>query len=77
MYVRLETVALAVLLAVGVALPATAQSGGMAEAGSGYAGPPAPLPPAVLSRDAEGRATIRATRLPEGLVIDGVLDEAI
>ncbi len=38
-------------------------------------GPAAPLGADVFTRDAEGRLTIRATRLPEGLVIDGRLDE--
>jgi hypothetical protein len=38
-------------------------------------GPPAPVPPAVLSRDADGRTTIRAVRVVEALDIDGNLDE--
>ena len=33
--------------------------------------------PAVLSRDAEGRVTIRATRLEEPLVLDGRFDEEV
>ena len=37
--------------------------------------PPDPLP--VFSRDSEGRATVRAVRLTEPLVIDGSLDESI
>ena len=40
-------------------------------------GPPAPVAPAVVSRDAVGRVTVRATRLPEGLVVDGQLDDSI
>jgi hypothetical protein len=40
-------------------------------------GPPAPIPPAVMSRDANGRTTIRAIRLIEPLQVDGTLDEAI
>src|SRR5262245_53007371 len=39
------------------------------------AGPPAPLPPEVISRDAQGHATVRATRLTAPLKIDGHLDE--
>lgn len=39
------------------------------------AGPPAPLPPAVINRDAQGRATVRATRLTAPLKVDGHLDE--
>lgn len=38
-------------------------------------GPAPPTAPAVVSRDREGRVTLRAVRLPEGLVIDGRLDE--
>ena len=40
-------------------------------------GPPPPLPPATIARDAAGRATVRAVRLREGLTIDGVLDEPV
>ncbi len=38
-------------------------------------GPPAPLPPEVVARDAAGRATVRAVRLPAPVVLDGRLDE--
>ena len=40
-------------------------------------GPPPPVAPAVISRDATGRATIRAVRLTTPLRIDGALDEAL
>ena len=40
-------------------------------------GPPPPVAPAVINRDAEGRATIRATRLTEALTLDGQLDESV
>jgi hypothetical protein len=40
-------------------------------------GPPPPTPPAVISRDAERRATIRATRLTEEISLDGRLDEQV
>ena len=40
-------------------------------------GPPPPSPPAVVSRDNEGRATVRATRLTEPLVLDGRLAEDV
>src|SRR5215218_8112058 len=43
----------------------------------GYAGPPAPVAPAVVTRDAEGRAAVRAVRLTQPLRIDGQLDEAL
>ncbi len=40
-------------------------------------GPPAPVPPATITRDADGRATVRAVRLDNPLQLDGVLDEPI
>jgi hypothetical protein len=43
----------------------------------GYLGPPPPVPPGVVVRDGEGRATVRATRLREPLRLDGQLDEAL
>jgi hypothetical protein len=40
-------------------------------------GPPPPVAPQVVSRDAEGLATVRATRLPGPLRLDGQLDEPV
>ena len=40
-------------------------------------GPAPPIPPLVLSRDENGRATGRAVRLTSPLRIDGQLDEAV
>ena len=40
-------------------------------------GPPPPVPPAVLSRDARGRVTGRAVRVSEPLRVDGRLDEPV
>ena len=40
-------------------------------------GSPAPVPPEVITRDAAGRATVRAIRLSEPLRVDGKLDEAV
>ena len=40
-------------------------------------GPPAPVPPATITRDANGRATVRAIRIDAPLRLDGVLDEPI
>ncbi len=40
-------------------------------------GPPAPLPPEVMTRDEDGRTTVRAIPLAEGIRLDGVLDEAV
>ena len=40
-------------------------------------GPPPPVAPATLTRDAAGGATVRAVRLSEPLRLDGVLDEGV
>lgn len=40
-------------------------------------GAPAPVAPEVITRDAQGRATVRALRLTEPLRFDGVLDDPI
>ena len=40
-------------------------------------GSPAPVPPETITRDANGRATIRAIRLSEPLKVDGRLDEEV
>ena len=40
-------------------------------------GPPPPVPPAVIARDAAGRVTLRAVRITAPLRIDGRLDEAV
>jgi hypothetical protein len=60
--------------------PLTAQSAD----GDGSDGPPLlldgsppPVPPASITRDSLGRATVRAIRLSEPLRLDGVLDEAV
>ena len=42
-----------------------------------FDGPPVPVAPEVVSRDAAGRVTIRAVRLTEPLRLDGQLDEAV
>ena len=43
----------------------------------GYDGPPPPVPPEVITRDAAGRVTVRAVRIETPLRIDGRLDEAV
>ena len=40
-------------------------------------GPPAPVAPAVITRDAAQHATVRAIKLSAPLTLDGVLDEAV
>ena len=64
--------------------PASRAAGGAAAAPAGAAveaglidGPPAPEPPAVMTRDEDGRTTVRAIRLDEGIRLDGVLDEPV
>ena len=44
---------------------------------AGLQGPPPPVAPAVVSRDAQGRATVRATRVRAPLELDGRLDEPV
>jgi hypothetical protein len=39
--------------------------------------PPAPVAPATITRDDDGRATVRAVRLMQPMRVDGALDEAI
>ena len=63
-----------------VLLPATAlgqSAGSYSELLAILDGPPPPVPPAVLSRDARGRVTGRAVRVSEPLRIDGRLDEPV
>ena len=57
-------------------LPVAATAGFIVAAGL-IDGPPAPLPPAVMTRDAEGRTTVRAIRLDDAIRLDGVLDEPV
>ena len=40
-------------------------------------GPPPPIPPEVIRRDARRRATIRAVKLTDGIQLDGQLDEQV
>ena len=81
------TVAALILFSAGTVLAQQERGGQLAEslradlsAAEGDApvtidGPPPPTAPEVISRDMQGRVTVRAVRLPEGLVIDGYLDE--
>ncbi|MYD86257.1 MAG: hypothetical protein F4Y14_08825, partial [Acidobacteria bacterium] len=58
-------------------LTAPAQSPPAGFAGPLIDGPAAPVPPATINRDANGRATVRAVRLEGPWRLDGVLDEPI
>ena len=40
-------------------------------------GPPAPVAPAVITRDSAGQATVRAIKLAAPLKLDGLLDDAV
>ncbi|HJN93491.1 MAG TPA: DUF5916 domain-containing protein, partial [Dehalococcoidia bacterium] len=40
-------------------------------------GPAPPVAPEVVSRDPQGRVTVRATRVPEPILLDGQLDEDV
>ncbi len=68
---RLAPVA-ALCTTLAAASPAAAQVGGPMLDGS-----PAPDWPESITRDAQGRATVRAIRLDAPLVLDGRLDEAV
>ena len=71
-------ICLGVTAAVAMAIPSHA---GQTTAGAldvrALDGPPPPTPPAIIARDAAGRATLRAVRLEEPLDVDGELDERI
>ena len=76
--IRVAGICLGLAAAAGIASPSYA---GQATAGALDAraldGPPPPAPPAIIARDAAGRATLRAVRLDEPLGIDGALDERL
>jgi hypothetical protein len=58
--------------------PATSEAAGPSASLALHAdAPPAPIAPEVITRDAEGRATVRAVRLDPPLRIDGALDEML
>ncbi len=59
------------LAVAGTAAPAFAQHEAVVD------GPPAPVSPEVVSRDTQGRVTIRAVHLTEPLVVDGLLKDPI
>ena len=61
-----------------VSTTAGADGGGLAVAPAGFIdGPPPPVAPETIARDAAGRATVRAVLLDEPLQVDGELNEAI
>jgi len=72
-------IAFILFVATATSLPTTATAGPQAESAKTafLEGAPAPVPPAVVSRDDEGHVTIRAIRLTERLVVDGRLDDRL
>ena len=58
--------------------PVVSPRGGIAVVPAGLIdGPPPPAPPEIITRDAAGRATVRAVRLTGPWQLDGVLSEEI
>ena len=74
---RVAAWALALLFLATSGLPLAAQSPPARPSAPLPAGPPPPTLPDVISRDDQGRATVRAVRLTTPMKIDGKLDEAI
>lgn len=71
---RAHSLTLAVLP---LALVALASTTSRAQGAAVIQGPPAPVAPAVITRDAAGQATVRAIKLSAPLKVDGVLDEEV
>ena len=70
-------IAARVFLTVVCLLSVTPQAWAQADLPAGFDGPAAPQLPATIARDAEGRTSVRAVRLPAPLRVDGLLDEPI
>ena len=72
------TPAAATLLLGAALVAAPVGAAGQQQGGNSLDGhPPAPVAPAVVTRDADNRATVRAVRIAEPLQIDGRLDDAV
>jgi len=69
----LRQTACALILALGLTPAAAGQDLPLPSA----AGPPPPIAPATVTRDDEGRATVRAVRITQPLRLDGQLDEEV
>ena len=65
------------LVASCLAWPGAASGLGLQQTAPDPGQPGAPVPPAVVTRAADGRVTVRAVRIPESPVIDGRLDDPI
>ena len=75
-HVRIVSLLAVFLALAGVdAVAGQAPPAGTAGFPASFSGPPPPVPPATINRDAAGHATIRAVRLTTPLRVDGRLDE--
>ncbi|HEY7699394.1 MAG TPA: DUF5916 domain-containing protein, partial [Vicinamibacteria bacterium] len=68
---------LQLLLGAALLSPPLAAQSGESDRSVVIHGPAPPVPPAVISRDENGRVTLRATRIAEPVLLDGKLDEAV
>ena len=76
---RASVLCSALLVLAGAASPAPGQQdvSRPRDAGLTIDGPSAPVAPAVMNRDEQGRVTVRAVRLEDAIELDGALDEAV
>ena len=74
LWFRLRLVVTLLTALCGFRAPAWGQS---TSAAGAIDGPPPPVPPAVIARDEEGRATIRAVKLTDRIHLDAQLDEPV
>ena len=58
-------------------LACAATTDGFSQPARAIDGPPAPIPPEVITRDGSGKATVRAIKLTTPLTVDGKLDEEV
>ncbi len=68
--------AVVLLIALGIPQPGAAQTAPARTRSAIPTPAPAPVAPETVSRTAEGGVTLRAVRIPEGLRLDGRLDES-
>ena len=67
----------ATLATLAITLTALRGAGLSAQPARAIDGPPRPVAPAVITRDAAGQATVRAIKLSAPLKLDGVLDDEV
>ena len=76
-HMRRDPVLISALLPVVMLVVLSAPEPALAQQRPVLDGPPPPVAPASISRDASGRATLRAHRVREAMRADGRIDEAI